>query len=77
MDDVLLENREAGERIQKNRIPPLYRDRCGVNNLYRYHHPEGHRSCYTLVYIDGVGVCPLILDILTHVEYERLFGYKM
>ncbi len=58
MDDVLLENKEAGERIQKKPHTSATRDRYGVNNLYRYHHPEGYRSCYTLVYIDRVGSAP-------------------
>jgi hypothetical protein len=39
--------------------------------LYRYNHPEGYRSCYTIV-----NKCPRILDILPHPVYDRIFRYK-
>jgi len=77
MDDVLKENMFASEQVQKRLIPRHYVERYGVNNLYRYRHPEAYRSCYTLVNYPGVGVCPLVIDLLSHPEYERLFGYKM
>lgn len=77
MDDTLKENMFAGEQVQKRLIPRHYIERYGVNNLYRYRHPEAYRSCYTLVNYPGVGVCPLVIDLLSHPEYERLFGYKM
>lgn len=76
MKDALLFNMLSGDSIQKRRIPKYYRERYGVNNLFRYEHPEGYRSCYTLVNIEGVGVCPIILDLLSHPEYDRIFGYK-
>jgi hypothetical protein len=47
-----------------------------VENLYRYEHPSGYQSCYTIVPIPEHCGCPAILDILTHEEYNRLFGYK-
>jgi hypothetical protein len=76
MDGVLLENMFAGDRVKKERIPAHYVVEFGVNNLYRYRHPEGYRSAYTLVNVEGVGVCPIILDIKSHAEYERIFGYE-
>ena len=75
MVGVLKENMFAGERIQKDRIPPKYRVKYGVNNLYRYDHPEGYRSCYTLLNKEGLGVCPIIIDLMSHKEYEKVFGY--
>lgn len=71
---VLKENAFAGDKIQKERIPPAYVKKYGLHNLYRYEHPEGHRSCYTLLN-DGSGLVVVVLDLLTHKEYERLFGY--
>jgi hypothetical protein len=68
---ALRENMFAGELIKKSQIPKLYVDRYGVNNLYRYGHPEGFRSCYTI--LNG---CPIILDIMSHAEYDKVFGYK-
>jgi hypothetical protein len=51
-------------------------NRAGVNNLYHYDHPEGFRSCYTLVEFEGFGVCPLILDLKDHNEHARVFGHE-
>ena len=68
---VLKEHMFSGELIKKNQIPQYYIDKHGVNNLYRYRHPEGYRSCYTIV--NG---CPYILDIMSHSEYDKIFGYK-
>jgi len=71
MKEVLRESMYAGELIRKSQIPKQYFDRYAVNNLYRYSHPEGFRSCYTI--IDG---CPYILDIMSHPEYDKVFGYR-
>lgn len=71
MAAVLKENKKAGEQIGKSRIPQLYVKKYGVNNLYRYRHPEGYRSCYTIV-----NKCPWILDLRSHLEYDRIFGYR-
>jgi hypothetical protein len=72
MKNVLKEHVFSGEQVKKNQIPKYYIDKHGVNNLYRYRHPEGYRSCYTVV----KGYTPRILDILSHPEYEKNFGYK-
>ena len=71
MTAVLRENMYAGELIRKSQIPKQYIDRYAVNNLYRYSHPEGFRSCYTIV--NG---CPYILDSMSHPEYDKVFGYR-
>ncbi len=70
MRDVLLTNIFAGEQIQKSRIPSFYRSNFDVKNLFRYSHPEGHRSCYAIVQRSV-----LIIDLMSHKEYERRFGY--
>ena len=76
MEATLKENMFAGEPIRKKLIPHYYAERYGVNNLFRYAHPEGYRSCYTLINVDNVGVCLLVLDLLSHREYDRIFGYR-
>jgi hypothetical protein len=70
MKVVLGENMYAGEQIRKSQIPKQYILCYGVNNLYRYSHPEGFRSCYTI--LKG---CPVILNIMSHAEYDKVFGY--
>jgi len=71
MKEVLRENMYAGELIRKSQVPKRYIDCYAVNNLYRYSHPEGFRSCYTIV--NG---CPYILDVMSHQEYDKIFGYR-
>jgi hypothetical protein len=68
---VLKEHMFSGNLIKKKQIPQYYIDKYEVNNLYRYSHPEGFRSCYTI--LNG---CPYILDLMPHPEYDRIFGYK-
>ena len=68
---VLKENKFAGEPLKKSQIPRSYIEQYQVNNLFRYGHPEGYRSCYTIV-----NFCPHILDIMSHKEYDKIFGYK-
>jgi len=76
MKITLLNNMLEGEKIKKEQIPKYYIDLYEVNNLFHYSHPEGFRSCYTLHNFDSLGVCPFILDIRSHPEYDRIFGYK-
>ncbi len=64
---VLKENALAGNKIQKDRIPNYYVRKFGVHNLYRYGHPEGFRSCYTLLN-DGAGLSVVVLDLMNHTE---------
>jgi len=71
MKVVLKEHMFAGDLIGKKLVPTFYIEKYGVNNLYRYDHPEGHRSCYTIV--QG---CVYIIDIMSHAEYDLRFGYN-
>lgn len=75
--DRLYENRLTGIPYEKKRIPKFYRDRYDVNNLYYCHFPGGYRACYTLKGIDPDTdeICAVILDLMTHKEYEKRFGY--
>ena len=51
---------------------PLYLDHGVVSYIL----PEGPRSCYTIFNREEIGVCPTILDLISHSEYERRFGYR-
>lgn len=75
MEKVLAENRYAGEQVKKDRIPRRYFKKYGVNNLYRYHHPQGYRSTYTVLTLTKGVFLVVILDLLNHEEYDDLFGY--
>ncbi len=76
METVLKENMFAGEPIRKDQIPSKYVRKLGLTNLFRYDHPEGYRSLYSLIQKEGIGVCPLILELVSHAEYDKLFGYR-
>ena len=76
MKALLLENRLAGECIEKGRIPRRYKDRYGVDNLYRYKFTSGYRACYTLRKNEDEKICALILELMDHASYERRFGYR-
>ena len=71
MTEALEENKFAGDLIRKTQIPKIYVERYHVNNLYRYSHPEGYRSCYTIL-----NECPHILDFMSHQDYDKIFKYK-
>ncbi len=64
----------AGNSVPKRQIPVYYVRRFGVNILFRYSHPQGFRSVYTLVRDDD-DVSVVVLDFLSHKEYEKMFGY--
>jgi hypothetical protein len=76
MADDLLFDRHRGQAIEKRKIPSKYVELYGVNNLFRYAHPEGYRSCYTLLDMGNRKIHAWILDFLSHPEYEELFGYR-
>ena len=76
LGDLLLSNRDVGIKIPRNKFPKKYVGKYGINNLTKFDHPEGYRSCYTLVHEKDVGICSWILGLYSHREYEDLFGYR-
>lgn len=76
MREILSENMLIGEKIRKNRMPRDYIRKYNVSNLYRYAHPEGFRSTYTIQLMGEDGFCPIILDFLSHNDYEQVFDYQ-
>lgn len=74
MQAMLLENMLRGERVPKDRIPKFYLFKYGARNLYHYTHPEDYRSSYTILN-DGTGAYPLVIDLLNHHDYNKLFNY--
>ena len=72
--DVLRENMFAGEKIEKSKFPKYYVLKYGINNLYKYNLNGGYRLIYTLV-ADESGVALVVLDVLSHKQYERRFRY--
>ncbi|TMA01378.1 MAG: hypothetical protein E6J94_06425 [Methanobacteriota archaeon] len=70
----------AGDQIPKDRIPPQLSTRSGLpatlTNAWRFELPLAYRGVYTVQSAPGVGTMVLILEVLSHREYDRLFGYR-
>jgi len=70
----------AGDQIPKGRIPFQLATRSGLpsplTNAWRFELPLAYRGVYTVQSAPGVGTVVLILEILSHKEYDRLFGYR-
>ena len=69
----------AGDQIPKDRIPLLLAERSGLpgrlTNAWRVELPLAYRGVYT-VQSGPVGIVVLILEVLSHKAYDRLFGYR-
>ena len=74
MKVVLTENMLVGSRIPKDRIPKVYLVKYGIHNLYHYNHPESYRLSYSILN-EGNGSFPLVIDLLNHHDYNKIFGY--
>jgi len=73
--DALKENKFAGILVPKKKIPKIYiREYC-ITNLYKMNLRRNYRLTYVLIGLDE-GVCPHIIEVMTHSEYLKRFGYK-
>lgn len=70
----LIENHEAGQKIQKKLWPRYYTEKYGINNLWRLRLDSYWRMIYTLIG-DRVRIVSVVLEVLDHKEYDRKFGY--
>ena len=66
---------EVGDKVSKDKWPRYYVTTWGIDNLYVRNLGPDWRLTYSLVW-DGVGICAFCLEILTHKEYDRRFGYR-
>jgi hypothetical protein len=70
----------CGDQIPKDRIPRGLSERNGieppVENAWRFELPGAFRGIYTVANEDGRKPAVIVLEILSHKEYDRLFGYR-
>lgn len=71
---VLEKNAFAGIQIQKKVIPKIYLQQHKIHNLWKYNLPDGWRLLYSIENQEGF-VVSIIIEWLSHKEYERRFGY--
>lgn len=72
--DILKENPQFGDPIAKRLIPQKFQQE-EIQNLYRAELSNYWRLLYTL---EGtrVEIFAVVLSIVDHKEYDKLFGYK-
>ncbi len=66
---------ENGDKVSKDRWPRDYSVNWGIDNLYVRNLGPDWRLTYSLVW-EGFGIAVFCLEILTHKEYDRRFGYR-
>lgn len=67
-------NAFSGIQIPKRLIPKEYMKNYNIRNLWKYNLPNGWRLMYSIE-STGIIVVSIILEWLTHKEYERRFKY--
>jgi hypothetical protein len=72
--DDLAENPYCGIFVPKRLIPKDYIKRYEIDNLWKYDLPKGWRLLYSIAR-EEVLIVTIILEWLSHPEYERKFGY--
>lgn len=73
-----LENsdRPLGIHHKIDNIPQKYKLRYNLSALYHFEMPDGHRLMYTVgSYLHDDNRDVMFLELLTHDEYNKLFGY--
>lgn len=73
--DEMKQDKNRGDYIKKKPWPSKYIKTHEVTNLYRCEIGSNHRLIYTIRGRKDDKVYQL-LDLLTHKEYDRLFGYS-
>jgi hypothetical protein len=78
--DRLKANVFSGDQIPKDRIPGSLSDRSDltvtVENAWRFELPGAFRGIYTVVHREGRKPTIIVLEILSHKDYDRLFGHR-
>ncbi|WP_321430951.1 hypothetical protein [uncultured Methanolobus sp.] len=76
--EIIKKDVHYGVPVNKKLIPALYRSNYDIKNLFRVELPYFWRMLYTLKNDpgDSNSILAVILDIVDHNEYDRLFGYK-
>jgi hypothetical protein len=73
--EILEKNAFAGTQIPKRLIPKEYKKRFGeIDNLWKLNLPNAWRLLYS-VKGDKIVIISLILEWISHKEYEKRFKY--
>lgn len=73
--DRLAQDVTVGDPIRKSLIPVVLKRSYEIHNLWRFELPGGWRVLYTVASRPAGRPEVLVLRILSHKDYDRLFGY--
>lgn len=73
-EDLLQNPLKAGTRVKEELIPKDYIKKYGIRALWKYDLPDAWRLLYTIVG-NEVKIVSIILEWMTHKQYERRFNY--
>jgi hypothetical protein len=72
---TLQENAFSGRNVKKNLIPNSITQKYKTNNLWIYNLPDGWRMLYVLTPSEEIQIIAVILDWMSHKDYEKLFKF--
>lgn len=70
----LKENPFCGIQIPKKQIPKYYLRKYDIDNLWKYNLPNAWRMLYSVAN-DEVHVISIVLDWMSHKQYNKKFNY--
>lgn len=73
LDDIE-EDAFCATQVPKKLIPKVYIEKYGIDNLWKYDLPSGWRLLYSVANGE-VLVIAIIIEWMSHKEYERKFKY--
>ncbi len=73
--ELLRNNPFIGIQVSKKLIPKKYIDKFDVTNLWKFNLSNYWRMIYTVT-SEEIKIIALVLDIMDHKTYDKLFGYK-
>lgn len=74
--DKLKYNPYRGDNFKKDRIPKIYKQLYGLNNLFKLNIDRYWRLLYFVKSLDRNTTLIILIDFMPHPEYDRLFGYR-
>jgi len=73
--DLLKQNPFAGDQVPKRLIPKKYVKKFDVDNVWRIELANRWRLIYTITG-NQIEIITFIIDIFSHKNYDKVFGYK-
>ncbi len=65
-----------GVNIPKDRIPRSLKIEYNLHNLFKIDINDNWRLVYYVKSLDRDATLVIVIDFMTHIEYNRLFGYN-